>query len=272
MRHRTHHGLAYGDWKFPDCINVEISSACNRSCYYCANVNGHQMFRKMSERLFTVVCSQLADMRWTGDVAFNYLNEPTLDKRLPAFALQLSKAVPTCRPILFSNGDFLKLDYVTTLLKSGIKHIYVTRHPPFDRDWDLRMEWIVRHFPRQVSFRTIEGSPWMTTWAGQIQLPQRLRPFVHGCDVITSNIQILADGRIQMCCCDSKQENIVGNITRNTILEIWRSDLFTALRKQARSGKPTNPTCIACYASREPSISPETNAANGRVGSNPAAL
>jgi radical SAM protein with 4Fe4S-binding SPASM domain len=190
-------------------------------------------------------------MNWTGDVGFNYLNEPAMDKRLPHFVKTLAALVPDCRPTLYTNGDYLNPDYVKTLIASGIKSIIVTRHPPANANWDAKMARLTESFPVFVSVRTIDGEPWLTTWAGQIKLPFRLRPYTHGCDVVTSTITILADGRVLMCCCDSKQENVVGSIKDNTVLEIWRSDLFKALRKQARSGKPTNKTCVACYASRE---------------------
>jgi radical SAM protein with 4Fe4S-binding SPASM domain len=190
-------------------------------------------------------------MKWTGDVGFNYLNEPAMDKKLPYFVKALNVVVPNCRPVLYTNGDYLTPQYVEKLITCGVKSIVITRHPPTNKNWDIKMSIVWEAFPKVVYVREIDGEPWLTTWAGQISLPFKLRPYTHGCDVVTSTVTILADGRVLMCCCDSKQENVVGNIKDNTILEIWRSDLFKALRKQARSGKPTNLTCVACYASRE---------------------
>jgi radical SAM protein with 4Fe4S-binding SPASM domain len=248
---RARSRIFYGDFEFPGCITVEISSWCNHSCHYCVNANGYQPKREMIEDDFLAVCQRLQEIGWRGDVAFNYLNEPLLDKRLARLTKTMKQLVPGCRIVLNTNGDFLTEEKVRELLDCGVKEFCVTRHPPTSINWDENMEHLAAMF-RQVKVRSINGARWLTTWAGQVKLPHAVDPYISGCPVITSTYTILADGRVQMCCCDSRQENIVGNILDAGILEIWRTEKFRQLREQAQSGRPTNPTCIACYESRMP--------------------
>jgi GTP 3',8-cyclase len=240
--------LKYGEWEFPCCFTLEISSPCNRRCHYCININGYQPKREMSESTLTTCIERLQEVNWHGDVSFNYLNEPLLDKRLPKFVSLVRKGVSGCRIMLITNGDFLTAPLAQELIDCGVDQFLITRHPPYNDKWDEKISTLASSYPNHIQVRQIEGATWLTTWGGKIKLAG-LKPY-KTCKVITSTYTVLADGRVQMCCCDSEQENIVGDLNNQGILEIWRSENFKAIRRQAQSGHPTKPICVACYESR----------------------
>jgi len=68
-------------------------------------------------------------------------------------------------------------------------------------------------------------------WAGKLENTGRTPHKVNFCERLYHYITILADGRVAMCCFDSEADYPVGDVTQDTIYEVWHSESFQQKRK-----------------------------------------
>ena len=67
------------------------------------------------------------------------------------------------------------------------------------------------------------------------------------CQQPFTRLSIIEDGRVSPCCMDYNQELIVGDLTKQSLKEIWESDELVHFRKIQKEGKfYTIPTCAGC--------------------------
>jgi hypothetical protein len=57
---------------------------------------------------------------------------------------------------------------------------------------------------------------------------------------------VWANGDASFCCCDSTKQHIAGNITRNSIHEIWHNPTYKKIRKDISKGIARLDLCKAC--------------------------
>lgn len=63
------------------------------------------------------------------------------------------------------------------------------------------------------------------------------------------NMNIFTDGRVPLCCCDFNAEVMMGDVTKNTIQEIWQNSISQNVRDQMISlGRNWHEKCIDCLA------------------------
>ena len=72
----------------------------------------------------------------------------------------------------------------------------------------------------------------------------RIKNRKKNCDLALSNIVILADGRVSMCCYDYKGQYVYGNVLENKLKDFWHSPENREKRKMAKMR--TYPLCKVC--------------------------
>ncbi len=98
------------------------------------------------------------------------------------------------------------------------------------------------------------------TWAGKIHgfASNRRRKGAEGvtrCPAPWSSLTILWDGRVVPCCFDVNAEYVVGDVSKNTLAEIWNDLPMRNLRKAFISGRADGtPLCRSCHIIHDPAI------------------
>lgn len=64
----------------------------------------------------------------------------------------------------------------------------------------------------------------------------------------TEWLHILSDGRVTLCCMDYGQEEILGNVRENSLVDIWNGEAFRRVRAQVRGSASVDPNflCDRC--------------------------
>ena len=80
-------------------IALETISACNRECWFCkfGQPRGGEVVSRMTMELVERIVLNLRDLSYAGRLSWYKINEPLVDKRLPAmirFAKQCSALLP----------------------------------------------------------------------------------------------------------------------------------------------------------------------------------
>jgi|GEM_PF-984534 len=112
-------------------IDVETSTQCNRRCSYCSNSlhDRRSTNRYMADDIYRRLVTELAEIGYTGQLAFVGHNEPLMhmDDLVPRIALA-RRHLPHARIAVFSNGDYLTRDVLDRLEESGVDSLLVTMH------------------------------------------------------------------------------------------------------------------------------------------------
>jgi len=66
------------------------------------------------------------------------------------------------------------------------------------------------------------------------------------CDRLFNQMYILYDGRTVMCCADWEQTSMMGDVSKNTIREVWNNDTYKDYRKRYLTGNVKGLICDGC--------------------------
>lgn len=233
---------------FPTHVNIELNSECNRCCEYCPNSVLKRPVETMAPRTYGVVLENLRSLDYTGFLNFNWLGEPMLRSNIVQQVAAAVRHVPRARACLYTNGDLMTPGLALQLFVAGLRYLVITAHHPVDHDWWDTMNSIAREHPkRTVILDDIHyGSPHMYGWSGLVPVGN---PKFSKCWSIKNMLVVLANGNVIRCCGDIERLSM-GNVLSMSLLDIWRSEYYTALRYHAGRGeKACLPSlCKRCLA------------------------
>jgi len=67
------------------------------------------------------------------------------------------------------------------------------------------------------------------------------------CALLFVQMSIRPDGKVSLCCNDALGENTLGDVGKNTLVEIWESEIFCNFRRtMTQSGRYGIGTCRYC--------------------------
>jgi cyclic pyranopterin phosphate synthase len=228
-------------------VAVELSSQCNRKCWYCPNKLGtYPKGQDMSDEIFTKILADLRAINWRGGFCFHYMNEPLMREDIVERVAQVRKDLPKAMPLVISNGDYLTEDLMERLIKAGMFRATVTRHPPFSPNWDVRMAKIEARWPNYIrlhSLYEVYNSGGLITELDQLEPVKIVKP---SCISTLCSLPIRYDGNVTVCCCDYYREVSMGNVLDYSVWEIWSNPQFVEVRRRLRGGDRMFKMCRGC--------------------------
>ena len=239
---------------FMSCM-VETLNRCNGTCSFCpANRRDEDRpLKKMTEDMFRDIIRQLRDMGWEGNLYLNINNEPFLDKRLLDFARHARGELPGARIAIISNGtlvtprtmdemaglvDELVLNDYSEKYRLSKPHRAIYRHIKRNKARFQHMDvTISRRYSKEILATRAGSAPNKPKKNNTIDAPC-VYPFL--------DLLVFPDGMVGMCCNDCKEVSAFGDITRDTLLDIWGNEKFSRLREAMREGRSAYPFCREC--------------------------
>lgn len=243
-------------------IQIQTQTGCNLSCPFCpSNKKGIQLPQgKMPLEVFKKIMGELHQSRFQGVIHLYLQNEPLLDKRLEQLARIGRSYCPNASIVIESNGILLTLDRFRALVHAGLDTVYVNNYTPERRDYFANYRYRDNIYTR---LKPIESEPkyrrhviinqnrsWgeeLTNRAGNtvgkrnLKLPLNafcLRPF--------DQLYIGYNGSALLCCQDWKFEAVMGNVTRQSLKEIWQSSCYQRVRKSLLRNNRRFSICERC--------------------------
>ncbi|MCZ9312653.1 MAG: SPASM domain-containing protein [Methanocorpusculum sp.] len=234
-------------------IEIETVNRCNGSCSFCP-VNIHEPQRpyaKMDSNLVYKIIDELSSLEYSGNIALFSNNEPFLDERIVGFYKYAREHLPRAFIHIYTNGSVLSLEkfieitqYLDRMiidnyndgfeLNSGIKrlHEYCETHP------DLF---------KKVIFSMRLQNQVLTSRGGQAPNKQNIPTIRAKCVLPFSQIIIRPDGKISLCCNDALGKYTLGDVTTQTLREIWYSKSYYQIRKEMMTnGRKNLMLCTSC--------------------------
>lgn len=235
-------------------IELETRTRCNSKCSFCAAniLTDQRPDIYMSDALYQKILDELVALDYRGGIRFFVNNEPLLDKRTPDFIRQAKARLPHATTEVHTNG--LKLNPVSgrELLAAGLDHLYInnyTQTGDMHRGVRKFLDEVAPEFPDcDIVFHLRLLDEQLANRAGTAPNAQATpEPLPLTCILPFEEIVVTADGRVTICCQDHYFDAAIGNVTDESLLEIWRKPAFEELRDQLRrADRSQHPLCSIC--------------------------
>jgi sulfatase maturation enzyme AslB (radical SAM superfamily) len=253
----------------PSFIQIETTLACNAECPFCS----HSTLTRRPRRMEDWVWQKIVDE--TRGLGITYrpflINEPLADHRL-ADIIRYIRKDDTARIELNSNGELMKEERARELLDAGIDIIRFSidgfSEETFSKsrvglDYNLTVERVVRFIElaraagstAHIEVRMItmdynkhEQDAFIDFWtrAGAIAVITDLylwpwepgvQPVQLPCKKVLKEMFFFVNGKASLCCWDSHERGVVGDVTKQHVLDIWHGEInrrYRALLEQGR--------------------------------------
>ncbi len=255
--------------EFPDHVYVELTNICNARCTICATPAMKRPREIMSKELFRKIVTECGERGATKILPFLH-GESLLVPGVIDYFREARELAPSAHINLTTNGsrlteevseDFLREDLIDSLIVSvdgGDKATFEGIRLGLNYDevrnnvlrFIRRRRELGKDLPRvSIAMVTVDENKhtrkkfrdeWQEAdevrysvyfnWAGQLDNEGRTVNKINFCERMYHYITILADGRVAMCCFDSEAEYAVGDVSTQSLHEVWHSEAFDKLR------------------------------------------
>ena len=216
-------------------VEIEVNSRCNLRCKYCPNsiLPPPDVPEYMSDKIFERIIDELVRINFAGKISYHFYGEPLLRDDLDKLILQVKKRLPEVFQLLYTNGTLLNDKRYRSLIESGIDHFKITKHdynPIADRSKQTVL------FPKDLILRNRGGT-----------LSKLKKPLGIPCYASSEVLIVTVTGDILLCCNDVRRKNVMGNVFKQPLSEIWFSKKFKEIRTFLEKGNRKEAPLICKY-------------------------
>jgi hypothetical protein len=265
----------------PKFIQIETTIACNAACPFCPHKTLTRRPRRMEDAVWKKI---IDDTRGLGIVYRPFLiNEPFSDHRL-ADILRYIRRDDTARIELNTNGELLKEDKAGEILDIGIDIIRFSidgfSRETYEKarvgvDFDTAVARTTRFIELAaerggagfIEVRMIgtpenahEHGAFLDHWRGKgveaVITDLYNWPWDPGveavalpCKKILEEMFFYVNGKATLCCWDSHERGVIGDVTTDGVLDIWNGEINRRYRDLLAQGRRTEILlCSRCDA------------------------
>lgn len=229
-------------------VEFEINSNCNLRCSYCPNSKDQRVEQGVLDLgLYENIIQQLAEFDFSGRISFDFYNEPLLNSDLLTYMNIANKYLPKARIIIYSNGTVLTKKMLLQLIESKLHQIIITKHEdvkniPLDSFFDQLDNLTKKYIKYQQHDDIIKYN------RGGIlpHLVNKIRPLTP-CYLPMTLISVTNQGKVLPCFEDFYQELEMGDLTKNSLKEIWYSQKYQSFINDLKKGlRHKHSPCSKC--------------------------
>ena len=253
----------------PEIIQIETTIICNAKCSFCPQ---HEVTRRPTLMKDDVWKKIIDDTRNLGILYRPFLiNEPLTDKRLGTI-MRYIRQDPTAKIEINTNGELLTKDMAREILDAGIEIVRFSidgfspesfAHARPGLDYDTVIERTVQFIQmakknggaETIEVRMIdmdsnqhehdafkafwekEGATPMITMLYKWPWEPGVVPVQLPCLKVLNEMFFYVDGRATLCCWDTHERAIIGDVTTTNTLDIWNGESNRAYRDLLAAGK-----------------------------------
>lgn len=223
-------------------VELETFTPCNRKCSYCPNSTNKRLPHYLSMETIEKIVSDLKQMGFSGQFSFQFYNEPLLDKRMPEIVELVRVKLPKAFLLMYTNGDYLTYKYFRLLIDKGIDKFLVTRHEQSINKHNLSWRFSLKEKEKQYLFYQSYRNPeiFYTNRGGILPHIEEINsPLTVPCALPSTSMTITAKGNVVLCFEDYHESQIMGNVMKSSIQEIWYGEKFRQVRRLLIDGDRT---------------------------------
>jgi len=233
-------------------VEIETINRCNGSCTFCPvnRNNDSRPYAKMTNELYEKILSEMHEMNYSGTLAMFANNEPFLDTRLEAFTKKARELLPKARIEIYTNGTLLNPERFIEIIP--YLDLLAIDNYSDNLKWHEPVEAIREYlkynpeYASKVSMRMRRETALMSTRGGQAPNNSKKKTLPISCLLPFYHLYIRPDGKIGLCCVDALYKFTLGDVSKQSLKEIWYSDIYSDVRKKIREGRHTMDICMYC--------------------------
>ena len=244
----------------PSVIEISESGTCNRVCSFCPRSapDFPDIKEFISEDLIIKLSKELSFYSYSGIFLFSGFVEPMLDKNIYSLIHIVRSNLPKAKIEMVTNGDALDETRAKKLFKSGLSTLLVSVYDgksEADKMQELLQnaglsedQFKVRHryLPESESFGiTLSNRAGMMEKAGYV-IPSLKEPMKKPCYYPHYTFFMDYTGEVLICSHDWGKKLIVGNLNKETFINIWLNQKFTLARKNLYNANRNFSPCDKC--------------------------
>ena len=260
-------------------IDIETSSQCNRICNYCPNSYNDRRSKNifMDMNLFESIIDQLSEIDYSEELHFVGYNEPLMHGDELIKYLKYARSKLTANLIIYTNGDFLTKDLLHKLEHIKINELRISVHLAPNESFEkskifkrinslakllnLSIENNINsedYVKCELHGSTIKINIFQGNYQengsdrGGLLNSIKFRPNrTSACSSPLNQFTIGYNGNVMPCCVmvhddKSHSNNIVGELTKSNIFDIYSNKEYTKWRISSLNMLPKNGPCKNC--------------------------
>ena len=261
----------------PKYVQIELNNSCNARCKMCNIPAMTRSKGMMSDELFIKIIKEVDENGIEYITPFLH-GEPFLRADFVEKLKLINQYAKKARITIFTNASMLTEEVAHKLVKiknieqmvfsfpGGNKEIYEkVTGLNFERSVDniRRAFEILKDVPMRISMPKFEGNissedDFYSLWKGYPcsaydtynyldEVKGTLSDLCYEqCDRAFRSMTIMYDGRICLCCMDSDGQHIRGDLSQNSMLEIWNGERYVELRRLHGICRNAYGPCATC--------------------------
>jgi radical SAM protein with 4Fe4S-binding SPASM domain len=250
------------EWEYPlvALFEISVTGLCNRKCPFCPRANP-EVYPNVNEyiapRLHTKMMSELGELQYKGLIVYSGYSEPLLHKELDRLVGEARRLCPASRLEIYTNGDFLNADLLRRLFEAGVNSVHVSLYDgphQIEHFSKMRVEARVtdRQFVLRERYLLDQGAGMhLSNRAGMIDFEQMnvrplKQPLSRQCYLPFYMMMIDHTGEVFLCSHDWVKKYVVGDLNRQTIVEVWNGPRLREVRKSLAVGDRRFGPCAKC--------------------------
>jgi radical SAM protein with 4Fe4S-binding SPASM domain len=244
----------------PTEIEISESGTCNRKCIFCPRSSPGFEDKKefITNSLHKKLCTELKQVNYSGTIRYSGFVEPLIDKNIYNLIKEIKTSLPKANIELVTNGDPLNSTRLKKLFENGLDKILISAYDNEENANKLESlclnlnlknnQFIVRHryLPENQNFGIT-----LSNRAGQMKNAEyKIEPLKNSlkkpCYIPSYTFFLDYQGDVLICPHDWGKKIILGNLNKETFLEIWFGKKSVNIRKQLNKSNRNFAPCNVC--------------------------
>lgn len=244
----------------PTEIEISKSGTCNRKCIFCPRSSPGFEDKKefITNSLHKKLCTELKQVNYSGTIRYSGFVEPLIDKNIYNLIKEIKTSLPKANIELVTNGDPLNSTRLKKLFENGLDKILISAYDNEENANKLESlclnlnlknnQFIVRHryLPENQNFGIT-----LSNRAGQMKNAEyKIEPLKNSlkkpCYIPSYTFFLDYQGDVLICPHDWGKKIILGNLNKETFLEIWFGKKSVNIRKQLNKSNRNFAPCNVC--------------------------
>ncbi|MCM1415058.1 MAG: SPASM domain-containing protein [bacterium] len=233
-------------------LEIETINQCNNTCSFCpVNVfKDRRIHRQMTMELFENIISQLVSLNYKGIINLFSNNEPLLDTLLLDRLKVARERLPSAYISIYTNGLLMTPEKLMELLPYvNFIHInnYNTEPVLLPTHLKLQQALIKNHVPKErVEIHLRNKSECLSSRAGNSPNRDNIVELYSPCILPFSQMVIRPNGQVSFCCNDAYGEYTMGDVSYESLSDIWYGKHFNKSRENMLKGRSCQSPCKNC--------------------------
>ena len=234
-------------------VEIETVNRCNGICSFCPiNKNIDPRPKTVMEwEMFESIIGQLKEINYSGRLALFSNNEPLLDDRIIEWNKYARRELPNARMHLFTNGTLMTLDKFKALVEILDELIIDNYHQELKLIKPcVEIVEYCKEYPEIIKKVTIvlrKPQEILTSRGGMAPNRHDIGNYAKDrCVLPFKQIIIRPDGKISLCCNDAIGKYTLGDLTKESLTDIWYGPRFQMVRKCLYEGRENWGNCQEC--------------------------